>query len=404
MQAYKYKALSPDGVQVKGVIEAYDRYEAIQKIKIDCPIVTELEEVRNAKANSLLNAEIGGKIKAKDIAIMSSQFYIVLRAGMSIGRAVEMIARQTENNRLKKILEKVAADVQSGRSLSQSLEDEGGDEIPRTFIETIRAGEESGNLDVSFERSKGYFENSNKLQKKVKEAMMQPAFTMVVAVVVVIFLMAKVVPQFIASFADLGADLPLMTKMLIAISDFFGKWWLLMLAVILIAVILFRAYSLTEQGKQRLARFSLTNKLLGPMMQMNAAAEFASTMSTMLGSGLTILNAVRVTGNAMGNVYAGKQTAGMEERLMTGAPLGVCMRDLDFYPDILREMTAIGEETGSLEETMKTMAEYYSVEAEYATTKFVNALQPILLCATAVVAGFIVIAMYGTMFSLYAAM
>lgn len=175
MQAYKYKALSPDGVQVKGVIEAYDRYEAIQKIKIDCPIVTELEEVRNAKANSLLNTEIGGKIKAKDIAIMSSQFSIVLRAGMPIGRAVEMITRQTENNRLKKILEKVAADVQSGRSLSQSLEDEGGDEIPRTFIETIRAGEESGNLDVSFERSKGYFENSNKLQKKVKEAMMQPA-------------------------------------------------------------------------------------------------------------------------------------------------------------------------------------------------------------------------------------
>ena len=111
MQAYKYKALSPDGVQVKGVIEAYDRYEAIQKIKIDCPIVTELEEVRNAKANSLLNAEIGGKIKAKDIAIMSSQFSIVLRAGMPIGRAVEMIARQTENNRLKKMIEMNAPEI-----------------------------------------------------------------------------------------------------------------------------------------------------------------------------------------------------------------------------------------------------------------------------------------------------
>lgn len=404
MQAYKYKAMSPDGVQVKGVIEAYDRYEAIKKIKAECPVVTELEEVRNAQARNLLNTEIGGKIKPKDIAIMSSQFSIVLRAGMPIGRAVEMIARQTENKRLKKILEKVAADVQNGRTLSQSFEDEGAGEIPRTFIETIRAGEESGNLDISFERSKGYFENSNKLQKKVKEAMMQPLFTMVVAVAVVIFLMVKVVPQFIASFADLGADLPVMMKMLIAIYDFFGKWWLLILCVLLIAAVLLRAYTLTEKGKLNVGRFSLTNKLLGPMMQMNAAAEFASTMATMLGSGLTILNAVKVTGHAMGNEYAGAKTAGMEERIMTGAPLGVCIRELDFYPDILREMTAIGEETGSLEETMKTMAEYYSVEAEYATTKFVNALQPILLCITAVVAGFIVIAMYGTMFSLYGAM
>jgi len=404
MQAYKYKALSPDGVQVKGVIEAYDKFEAIQKIKLECPIVTEIEEVKNQQAKNLLQMDIGGKIKAKDLAIVSSQFSIVLKAGMPIGRAVEMIAKQTENSRLKKILEKVAADVQSGRSLAQSFEDEGGKELPRTFIETIRAGEESGNLDVSFERNQKYFENSNKLRKKVVEAMMQPAFTMVVAVAVVIFLMVKVVPGFIDSFRDLGAELPLMTKMLIAISDFFGKWWLLILALILIVVIIVRAYSLTEQGRQELAKLALTNGMLGPMMRMTAASEFAATMSTMLGSGLTILNAVKVTGNSMQNVYAGKRTSEMEERLMTGAALGTCMRELEFYPEILREMTAIGEETGALEETMETMANYYSVEAEYATTKFVSTLQPALLIATAIVAGFIVIAMYGSMFALYAAM
>lgn len=404
MQAFQYKALSKEGKSISGVIEAYNEYEAIEKIRPTCSVVTEVRAVKVTKLGNAMNIEIGGKITTRDIAIMCSQFSIIMKANMPLGRAIEMISRQTANKRLKDILTAVAADVMAGHSLAQSFQDEAGDQLPETFYATLRAGEQSGNVDKSFGRMQGFFENANKLRAKVATALMSPMFTLIVAVVVVAILMIKVVPGFTASFQDLGADLPVMTKMLIAISTFFGKWWLLMLAIILMIVILVRGYALSPKGGIELARRQLSMPALGRMMTMTAASEFATTMSTMLASGLTIVQAVRVTGHAMTNRYAGEATGNMAKGLEEGRTLASCMQACDFYPEILREMTNVGEETGELEMTLKSVGDYYAGEAEYATAKFVGLLEPITLCVVAVIAGFIVIAMYSAMFSMYGAM
>lgn len=404
MQAFQYKAVSKTGADISGVIEAYDEFEAIEKIRPSCAVVTELRPIKNSKLGGLMSMDIGGKITSRDIAILCNQFSIVLKANMPLGRAIEMIARQTANKKLKGILTAVAGDVMAGHSLAQSFRDEAGDQLPETFYAVIGAGEQSGNVDKSFGRMQLFYEKANKLRSKLFAAMMSPMFTLIVAAVVVAILMIKVVPGFTASFKDLGAALPAMTVALIEISSFFGKWWLLILAVILLIVILIRGYAATPKGGVELARRQLKMPAMGKMVTMTAASEFATTMSTMLASGLTIVQAVRVTGRSMTNKYAGQATAAMASGLEEGRTLASCIQTCDFYPEILREMTNVGEETGELEQTLKTIGDYYADEADYATAKFVGLLEPLTLCVVAVIAGFIVIAMYSAMFSMYGAM
>jgi type IV pilus assembly protein PilC len=404
MQAFRYKAVSKNGKAISGVIEAYDEFEAIEKIRPDCRVVTEVQPVTASRLSGLMNVEIGGKITTRDLSIMCSQFSIILRAGMPLGRAIGMIARQTSNKKLRDILTAVSDDVMAGHSLAQSFEDEAGELLPETFYETIRAGEQSGNVDKSFFRMQTYYENSNKLRAKVVTALMSPMFTLIVAIVVVAILMIKVVPGFTANFQALGTDLPAMTKALIAISTFFGKWWLLMVAILLMILILTRAYAVSPEGRLKMARGQLSMPLVGNMLTLSAASEFATTMSTMLASGLTILQAVKVTGRSMSNAFAGQATEHLADGIEQGRSLGSCLQECTFYPEILREMTNVGEQTGSLEETLETIGNYYSGEAEYATAKVVGLLEPITLCVVAVIAGFIVIAMYMAMFSMYGAM
>ena len=403
MATFKYKALTPDGVEMKGVMQAPDEYSAVQRIRQKCPVIQEITQVRESnESKSVLNLEIGSKkIDEKALSVMCSQFAIMLRSGQMIGRVMQMVADQTENKQLKKLLEDCAEDVEQGSTVASALERHGGKVLPMTFIETVRAGEMAGTLETSFTKLESYYEKSYKNKQKIKSVMSYPIFVMVVAVVVVIVIMAKVVPALSATFSDLGGELPMITKVLIAISSFFQRWYILMIIVIIALVIGLKLYFGTEKGRLVKGKLLLTMPVIGKINIFSSAAQFADTMSTMLSSGLTVNHAVEVTGKVLDNALLSEEVGAMIPRIEEGRGLGECMKNSQYFPDNLKEMVSVGEESGSLDETLMTIADYYYNEQDHATQQAVSKLEPTIMVFLAGFAGFIVLAIYLPMFTMY---
>lgn len=385
-------------------MEGFDELDAVDRIKQTCSIVLKLKEI-NPDKPGLLNMEIGGaKLNSKAFTVMCSQFSIILRAGIPIARTVHLIADKTTNKPLKKILMKTAEDVEAGRSLAASFAEHGDKLFPTTFIETIRAGEESGNLDRSFETMYRHYDKQTKMRGKVKGAMAYPMFVLVIAVAVVVVLMVKVVPTFTSIFDSYGSELPAITRLLIAISNFFRKYTVWMAAVFALLFIVYKLYGNTEKGRLNLARIQLRLPVLGNIALLNAASQFANTMTTMLGSGLPMTKAISITAGVMDNYYIGSEVGKLTGRLEEGHALGASMRDSGCMPDILVDMVAVGEETGEMEKTLDTIALYYDAELEMAIAAALAKLEPTILIFLALVAGFIVIAIYMSIFQMYAIM
>lgn len=399
MNAYRYKAQSPDGKVVRGVVEAYDEYEAVAQIKRECPIVLSIKEVQQTERKSFdLNEPLW--VSEKVLSLVASQFAILLRAGLPIAKTVSVIAQQTTDKLMKKILTEVAQDVNEGYPLSRSLESR-GKKIPLTFIETVRAGERSGSLESSFQRLADYYEKSYKLKGKVRSAMIYPAAVLALAVVVVIIVVNVCVPVVSDVIATSGGELPILTKMLLGMYDFFQHWWLAVIAVIAALIIAIRFYGNTEAGRLKLAEIALKLPVLGHINTMNAASQFAGSMATLVTAGLPTGEALSITGRVMDNhavgTFVGKCAVGIEE----GKRLGEVLRGGSYLPELLVEMAAVGEESGSLEETLATIGAYYDSEVEQASAKALSMLEPIITVVLGLIIGFIVIAMYMPMFTMY---
>jgi len=385
-------------------MEGFNELDAVDRIKETCRIVLKVTEVKEDKTG-LLNMEIGSpKLDPKAFTVMCSQFAIILGAGIPIARAVHLIADKTTDKPLKRMLVKVADDVEGGRTLSTSFAERGHDLLPATFIETLRAGEESGSLDRSFASMQEHFDKRVKMQAKVRGALAYPLFVLAIAVIVVIVLMVKVVPTFTVMFAEYGGELPLPTRMLIAISHFFQKYWLLIAAVIAVLYIFLKLYGNTETGRLKLAQFSLRVPVLGNINVLNAASQFANTMTAMLAAGLPLTKAISITAKVIDNYYISQEIGKIAGRLEEGRSLGASLRESGCLPDILTDMANVGEESGELEDTLRTISGYYDAELETATNSALAKLEPALLIGLALIAGFIVIAIYLAMFSMYSIM
>ena len=404
MNSYKYKAISRDGQVVNGVVEAYDELEAVDQIRKTCQVIESIDKVKEKGKLSQIDLTEPTVIDDKLLALTASQFAILIKAGIPTSRAVEQIAEQTTDEYMKKILEEVSEDVNAGYGLAQSIEKR-TTKIPSTFIETVRAGELSGTLDKSFEKLHIYYDKSQKLKKKVKSALSYPVLLMFLTVVVVIVVVKVAVPTIAGVIESGGGQIPLPTRMLLGMYDFFAKYGLIVLAIIAAGVIYFIYYRKTDNGRLWLAKTGLNLPALGQVNRMNAASQFANTMSTLLGAGLTLTKCLSITSKTMDNVLVAtgveKSAIGIEE----GRQLGEVLREnVPELPGLLIEMAQAGENSGKLEETLGTIGEYYDSETEYATERALAMLEPMLTIFLGVIIGFIVIALYLPMFTMYNAM
>lgn len=400
MPKYQYKAIARDNTEATGVVDAYDEYAAIDAVKANFSVVTDIREIR--ESDSVLSMELGSKkIGLKQLAVLCSQFAIVLTAGMPIARSVRLMATQSRDKKLKKLLTQVADDVDGGYSLADSFENKGSEALPATFIETVRAGEKSGTLEQAFTNLQTYFEKQSAMKSKVRSAMAYPCFLIVLAVVVIFIILKVAMPVFIDTFASFNTEMPKITLVVIGASNFVGKWWWMILTVFLLIGIAFTMYSNTETGRFTLARIRCRLPLIGEVVKMKASSQFASSVSTLSMAGLPLVDAVAVTTRVLDNYYLGRMLGESVPKLQEGRSLHDCMAECGCFPELLVEMTGTGEETGTLEGTMKTVGNYFDQEVSYSTNRALGILQPAILMVMGVVIGFVVIAMYVPMFTMY---
>lgn len=396
MANYKYKALSVNGEQVSGVIEAISEMEAVAKIKPGCPVIIEIQEVKERKGPRFGNR----KVSVQNLSLLCDRFSIILGVGIPIVRAVDMLADQMEDKNLKSMLSDISKDVAMGRSLYASFAAQEG-AFPITFLESVKAGEESGDLVKVFARLKEYFERTSRTKQKVTSSLMYPLFTMVVALVVIVIIMVVAVPMFSETFAANGQELPWITKFVIAMSEFFIHYGFLLAFGLLVVVAALHTYAQTETGAEALAIAVIATPIVGKIVQLSAASQFAHTMSMMLSSGMPILRCIDTAGKSVGNYVMRRDildaAAGVEE----GKTMGSCLGKSRYLPPMLVEMTAMGETTGTLETTLEAVARFYDNEVEISTAKATGLLEPAIICVLAVIVVMILFSVYLPMFAMY---
>ena len=402
MNTYKYEALSKSGVPITGVVRAMDKTDAVIQIKETCDVVTSLKEI--VEEEDILEKLHKVKIKDKDLALLCKQFSIILTAGLPIIKTVELVSGQVEDKDLKKILRAVEDDVKSGYGLADSLALRGAEGLPMTFVETVRAGEQSGALDTTFERLSRFYDKKSKTRGKIVSALTYPAFVMVVAVVVIAIIMIFAVPVFTQTFLDLGIELPLPTRMLIAMSNFFSNYTWLICIIALVLFLAYKFYKRTEQGRFNIDKFWLRLPIIGRVSLMNASSQFANTFSTMLSAGLPVIRALTITGKTMSNYYLGSGVMDAVAKVESGFDLGSSIKETHRFPDLLVEMINVGAQSGSIESTLNVVGEYYDNEVDTSTTKAVSMIEPIIICVLAVFVVFVLLAVYLPMFSMYGGM
>ena len=402
MITYRYKGMSTSGASIEGVVEAFDEQDAVAKARENCRVLISVEPVSGGKMHDILNADIGalisgGKIKPKTLALLCSQLAIEMKAGLPLVSSLRLVAENEEDKQLKKILDEVADDVHAGNGLADSFALR-GPALPRTFIETIRAGEESGKLDETFERLQAYYENSDAVASKVGSAMVYPAMLIGVAVIVIGIIMIFAVPVFAQSFGD---NLPLPTKILVAVSNFMVNNWLLLIAIIAAAAMGIVLYGKTDSGSHLYARLGLTFPGICLINKMNAASQFASTLSTMLSAGLPMVQAARITSNTADNLLIREDVEKAVNGVVEGNRLADGLKQSPWFPTLLLEMVTVGEETGKLEETLDVVSEYYTKEVDVAVKKAMDILNPCITIVLAIIVVFVLLSVYLPIFSMY---
>ena len=361
MTTFRYKGQTAGGAKVSGVLRAYDEFEAADKLRESVAIITKLEAVPEKK-ESVLSRPVAFRVKEKELALLCSQFAIILASGLSVERCVSMVAAQTKNKYLRRMLDKVSEEVGAGYSLAQSFENN-APYLPKTFTETLRAGEQSGTLESCFQRLHAYYDRSAKTRAKIVSTLTYPVMVIIVAIVVFVIIIAVAVPAFTDAFTDLGSgSLPGVTRALMAVSAFFTKWWWLVLGVLALLVIAYLTFRRTERGRAALAAWSLTRAPLRRIHSMNAAAQFAHSMATLLAAGLPLPRALEVTANVVSNYTFSLAVRHVRQDVERGRPMAESMAGIECFPAMLTEMVGVGGRSGALEETLDVIGGYYDNE------------------------------------------
>lgn len=398
MRTFKYTARAETGTTVDGVVEALTQQEAIENLKGDGLIVSSISE---QSGEHDVDLRIGGKkTKDKALAIMCNQFAIILQAGMPIVRTLQLVAEQCDDKTLKVILGKTADDVAAGYGLADSFEKYGSN-LPVTFIESVRAGEASGNLDIVFRRLSDFYEKSSKTKERVKSAMIYPCFVLGIAVIVVAIIMVFAVPVFKTTFQSMGVELPWVTQFMIASSDFWTSYFFLVAGIIVAIVFAIKTLKRNnEDFRLKWSRMGTRIPVIGRINWMSGASQYAGTMSVMMEAGLSVVKAVETTANTISNYWMGYELMSTQAELEAGKPLASSLEKTGAFPELVTEMTGVGEQTGSLEHTLNVLSEYYDNEVETSTSRALSIMEPVIIVVLAVIVCTILLAVYLPVFSI----
>ncbi len=396
MPDYKYQGTSRSGGSVSGVMTASNKTELASLLKRQQITATKMTE----KGKEFNMPQFGGGVKAKELAIFTRQFSVMIDAGLPLVQCLEILATQQENKFFQKVLINTRAQVEGGATLSAAMRGS-----PKVFdglyVNMVEAGETGGILDTILQRLSTYIEKNVKLQRAVKSALVYPVGVLTVAGGVITLLLWKVVPIFATLFAGLGVDLPLPTKIVIALSNFVGSiFGLLILVALGGAIFGLKVWYGTPQGRFVLDSIILKLPVLGILMRKIAVARFTRTLGTLISSGVPILEGLDITARTAGNAVVERALQKVRKSLEEGKSLTEPLKESEVFPGMVTQMIAVGEQTGAMDAMLQKIADFYEEEVDAAVKDLLTALEPVMIVFLGVVVGGVVISMYLPLFSL----
>lgn len=399
MESFSYKAVSAAGKDVKGSVEAESREEAARKIKEQGLVPVSIGKQGALDKDVNIPIFKGKKIPARDMSVFCRQFASILKAGVSVINALEMLAEQTENKKLKEAIVNTQSNVEKGENLSDSMRQ--NDAFPSILIDMVRAGEASGSLENSLTRMAIQFEKDAKLNGIVKKAMMYPIVLICVMIGVIIVMLTFVIPSFMTMFEDLDSELPVTTKAILAMSNSLKNYWYIYIIVVVGIVVGIQMYKRTDNGKHNLDKLKLKIPVFGVLQTKSACASFARTMSTLLQAGMPMIDALEISASTMKNVLFYDGLEKVKNGVSLGLPLSNQLKATGLFPAMVVHMVGIGEETGNVEEMLTNSATYYEEEVEVQTQTLTSLMEPVIIVLMAFVVVLLIMAIYQPMIQLY---
>ncbi len=402
MGLYEFQAKTDDGRVVKGELEAANEAEA--RIRMRAQRLTPLRiDVKKGAGGgfdlSKMLAFKGDSVSLKDLQVFTRQFAVLVGAGVPIVQSLEAMSRGARSAGMTNILKSVCADVERGRRLAEALAAKPA-VFDRLYVNLVRAGEEGGVLETVLNRLAQYIETSVKLRGKVKGAMFYPGAIVAVAIIVISFIMVFVVPKMSAMFLQSGQELPALTTFVVNASNFVQKYWYIMLATGIAVPLSLKMYYDTDDGRKVMDAIIIEVPVFGDLIKKNAIARFSRTLSTLLSSGVRIIDALDISSTTAGNWMIEKALIETKEAVSRGKTLAEPLAKIPYFPNMVTQMISIGEQTGNIDQMLAKVADFYEDEVVNATDAMTSLLEPILMVVLGGVIAIIVVAMYLPIFNM----
>lgn len=391
MPGFNYTAIDRNGKRVRSSLEASSIETAKSSLRGAGYTILDIKE--QTTLNRDIEIPFLGNPKAKDMAVFCRQFVSILRAGVSVASVLAMLGQQTGNKKLRAAIREMQADVEKGESLAASMRRH-PKIFPAILVNMVAAGEASGNLEESFRQMELYFDRSKRTKSKVTSAMIYPCVLIVVMIIVLIVMMTKIIPNFLKTFEDMDAELPKLTRGVMALCEWFESWWwvpLLVLVALIVGGVLFHR---TDKGKHFFGWLARKTPVVGNLTVKSACATFCRTMEVLIGSGLTLTDSMDLAASNMDNIYYQEAIRDARALVAEGTPLRESLLRTGLFPPMVSNLVGVGEETGDLQSMMGKVGDYYDEEVEEATKKLLNLMEPAIIIFMAVFVVIIVLAIY----------
>lgn len=398
MPGFSYVAVDKRGKEKRGSLEAETRERALEQLKAEGLIPVSVRE--QGALNKEIDFSIGKKVKPRDLSVFCRQFVSITQAGVPMKEALQMLSEQTENKWLKRAISEVLLNVEKGNTLADSMRSQ-PDIFPPMLVNMVEAGEQSGSLEMAFSRMAVHFEKEAKLKATIKKATIYPIILVIAAIGVIAVMLLFVIPIFIDMFADLDIEMPALTMFVMNSSKWMTSHWYVVLAMIVGVVVAYKLIYKTTQGRLTIDRIKMKMPLFGKLTVKTACSQFARTMSTLLMSGISTIDALETTSKIVNNIHYTNAMLKAREEVMKGVPLSEPLEASEIFPPMVYHMTGIGEETGNVEEMLEKMADYYDEEVEMTTQSVLAAMEPLIIVFMALVVGTLVIAVISPIGAMY---
>ena len=398
MPVFSYVAVDKRGKEKRGSLEAETRERALEQLKAEGLIPVSVRE--QGALNKEIDFSIGKKVKPRDLSVFCRQFVSITQAGVPMKEALQMLSEQTENKWLKRAISEVLLNVEKGNTLADSMRSQ-PDIFPPMLVNMVEAGEQSGSLEMAFSRMAVHFEKEAKLKATIKKATIYPIILVIAAIGVIAVMLLFVIPIFIDMFADLDIEMPAITMFVMNSSKWMTSHWYVVLAMIVGVVAAYKLIYRTTQGRLTIDRIKMKMPLFGKLTVKTACSQFARTMSTLLMSGISTIDALETTSKIVNNIHYTNAMLKAREEVMKGVPLSEPLEASGIFPPMVYHMTGIGEETGNVEEMLEKMADYYDEEVEMTTQSVLAAMEPLIIVFMALVVGTLVIAVISPIRAMY---